>query len=182
MWPHRKPAPKPDVTAAPPAPPPPTSLAVAVDLGGGYAGDFDPRFELASHAAVQASAGIGGRRGKSAVLLRARIDYADQEPTGIRAGAIGPSFLTWDTIPLVDIPIEVELGAGVGAFERMGEAPHLGLDLFGSLGVPLRRERDLLLTFRATNIHSTTNLLSAMLPPFGDQQFATFALALAWRR
>ncbi len=173
---------RPAAAAAPQPASPAASLAVAADVGGGYVGDFDPRFELASRAGLQVSAGIGWRRGARTILLRARLDYAGQELTGIQAAALGASFTTWYTIPVVHIPVEGEVGAGAGAFGRMGEAPHCGLDIFCSFGVPLRRERDLMLTLRTTNIHSTTNLLSAMLPPFGDQQMATFTLALGWRR
>ena len=172
----------------PEGPPHPASLAVVADVGGGYAGDIgrEPSMgpPLASHPGFEASAGVGWRRDSHAVLFRARLDYAPSvaASTAVRAGAVGASFLYWDRIPVVKIPIEVELGGGLGAFAREGDAgTYLGLDVFTGMGVPLRPKRDLLLAVRISNIHSQSNTLSVFLPPFGNQQVLAFSLAVSWR-
>jgi hypothetical protein len=168
-------------------PTPPTSLTVVADVGAGAAGDLG-RVSLMGGAAAypgfEASAGIGGRRGTSAVLFRVRLDVSPgmASSPSVRTGAAGVSFLSWEQIPLVNIPIEVEAGAGVGAFDRaLDPGIYLGLDVFGGIGVPLRSEHDLLLAIRMSNIHSQSNALSLFYPPFGNQQVFAFALALSWR-
>lgn len=177
---------------APPEPPapepaPPGSLAVVANLGGGYAGDLDGNRPatnlLASHAGVEAAAGIGWRRGARTWLLRALVDYAPQESAmqSFHAGIIGPSLLAWAKVPKIDLPVELELGVGIGGFARSGERAHFGLDTFGAIGVPVRADRTLLAAIRVSDLHSTTDALSAMYPPFGNQQVFAFTLALSWR-
>ena len=170
----------------PPQPEPPTTLAVAVDVGAGYLGDIDGHhvdYGLSSHAAAEALVGIGWRRGKHTYLLRALVDEAPAAlgQGTVRAAAIGPSYVSWDRLPLVDIPLELEIGAGIGGFERPGEHVHHGLDVFWGAGVPLSHAHDVLLAVRLSNLHSYSNFLSLWLPPFGDQQTMMFSVSLSWR-
>jgi hypothetical protein len=168
-------------------PTPPTSLAMVADVGAGAAGDLGRESLMGGPAAYpgfEASAGIGGRRGTSAVLFRVRLDVSPgmASSPSVRTGAAGVSYLSWEQIPLVNIPMEFEAGAGVGAFDRTADPGiYLGLDVFGGIGVPVRSERDLLIAIRMSNIHSQSNALSLFYPPFGNQQVFTFALALSWR-
>jgi hypothetical protein len=172
----------------PEPPSPPTTLALAADVGGGWTGDMGRDGPmgppLASHPGLELAAGIGGRRGNQAVLFRMLVDYAPggSSSSTVRAGGIGASYLYWETIPFINLPIEGEVGAGLGAFSRVGEpVTYLGLDIFGGIGVPLRAKRDLLLEFRFSNIHSQSNTLSLFMLPFGNQQVLAFGLAISWR-
>jgi hypothetical protein len=168
---------------APPEPPSEATVVVVADVGGGIATDLGApaMVELSPHSSLDASAGIGRRRGTHAYLAQARIEYGAQGAP-IRLGAIDGMVLDWATLPLVHIPIECEAGVGLGIFDRGGEhVSYWGLDLIGSFGVPLRAERDLLLALRITNLHSASNALSVLGPPFGDQQVLAFSLGLSWR-
>ena len=176
--------------AAQPAQPPQYAepvLTGALDMGGGYAGDLDGTrqgYALSSHLGTELGAACGFRLGRNAVMLRGLLDMAGENPDkkgGVLGGGVGPSLLTWRTLPVVDLPVEIEVGLGVGAFSRAGESTHSGLDVFAAFGVPLVHDRTLLLSLRMSDLHSASDPTSVMLPPFGDQQLMTFTLGLSWR-
>lgn len=151
-------------------------------MGGAYAQDLNGT-KLTSHLGYELGLAAGWRLGRNAVVLRGVVDIGGENPDkdAVVGGSLGPSLLRWETIPMIDLPIELEAGLGFGVFHRPDEAAHEGLAFVAGVGVPLVHDHSLLLSARILNVHSADDAVTSLLPPFGDQQLLSFSLALSWR-